>query len=382
MSTESQASGPVVLFTAFEPSGDALAAPVIERLRAARPDWSIYAWGGPRMEEAGAQLAGRTAEDGAMGLGAISHIRSVRRDIRAIKRWIRSCRLMIHVPVDSPAANFPICKASKAVGARVVHLAAPQLWAWGPWRIKKLRKLTDQVLCLLPFEPRWFGERGVKGTFVGHPAINRPLDAEKLHARLHGFPQGAPRVALLPGSRTHEVDRNLKLLVRVFLELKNRHSALSGMIVASSDRVADLVRKQLGEFPMGLTMVTGMRDEAIGWSDLAIAVSGTVTLDIMRQCHPMIGVYKVNPVSCLASKLLLRTKYKLLPNIIADDEIVPEYVPWGRGAGPIVSTAQWLLDDSRHTAQQQQALKRALGTYRGHDFAEECSNAIISVAMS
>jgi lipid-A-disaccharide synthase len=376
------ASGPVVLFTAFEPSGDALAAPVIERLLKTHPEWTVYAWGGERMEAAGARMAGRTAADGAMGLGAISHVRAVSRQIKAIRRWIKTCRLMVHVPVDSPAANFPICKASRKAGARVVHLAAPQMWAWGRWRVKKLKRLTDLVLCLLPFEPRWFGERGIKGTFVGHPAINRELSAEELRSKLHGLPAGAPRLALLPGSRTQEVRRNIKLLVRVFSELRNRQATMSGVIVASSPETAKVIHRALGEFPVGLSMVSGMRDEAIAWSDLALTVSGTVTLDIMRQCHPMIGVYKTGVLSWIGAKLLLRTKYKLLPNIIADDLIVPEYVPWCRGAGKIITKAQWLLDDSRRTAAHQHGLRRALGAYKGHDFAGECAKAIADTVKS
>ena len=182
------ASGGAVLFTAFEPSGDALAAPVIEALAQQRQDLKIYAWGGPRMEAAGAMLVGRTADDGAMGLGAIAHARKVRKTIKSIGRWIKECRLVLHVPVDSPAANFPVCRQSRDAGARIVHLAAPQLWAWGEGRIKKLRRLTDHLLCLLPFEPQWFGERGVKGTFVGHPAVNRELDPAALKAAA-----GAPR---------------------------------------------------------------------------------------------------------------------------------------------------------------------------------------------
>ncbi len=382
MAADPGPSGPVILFTAFEPSGDALAAPVIRQLRDMHPEWSIYAWGGDAMEAAGAQMAGRTAGDGAMGLGAIAHARKVRGQVKAIRRWIKSCRLMLHVPVDSPAANFPICAAARKASARIVHLAAPQMWAWGSWRVKKLRKLTDHVCCLLPFEPRWFGEQGIKGTFVGHPAINRVLDSEDLQRRLHGMPGGAPRIALLPGSRTQEVKRNIKLLVKIFEELRHRHMTMSGVIVAASDRAADTVRDRLGEFPMGLSMVQNMRDESIAWCDLAIAVSGTVTLDIMRQCQPMIGVYKASLLSCLGAKALLRTQHKLLPNIIADEEIVPEYVPWCGGAGPIISKAQWLLDDSRRGAQQQQGLRRALGAYRGHDFASECAKIIAETARA
>jgi lipid-A-disaccharide synthase len=166
------------------------------------------------------------------------------------------------------------------------------------------------------------------------------------------------------------------MLANVFRQLRNLHSSMSGVIVASSDTVAREVHDRLGEFPMGLSMVTGMRDEAIAWSDLAIAVSGTVTLDIMRQCHPMIGIYNAGWLSCLGAKLLLKTRYKLLPNIIADDEVVPEYVPWCRGPKQIIAKAQWLLNDSRRTAEHQQGLRRALGAYRGHDFAREAADAI------
>ena len=185
-------------------------------------------------------MLGHTAGDGAMGLGAIAHARVVTKQIKSIRRWIKGCRLMVHVPVDSPAANFPICKSSRQAGARIVHLAAPQLWAWGGWRVRKFRKLTDHVLCLLPFEPRWLGERGIKGTFVGHPAINRVIDGEQLKAKLHGMPGGAPRLALLPGSRSQEVKKNIRLLVKIFQELRHRQMTMSGVIVAASDDIAQV----------------------------------------------------------------------------------------------------------------------------------------------
>ena len=378
-SSSSQAPRPVVLFTAFEPSGDALAAPVIRALRKARPDWEIYAWGGPKMAEAGANMAGETSKDGAMGLGAILKAGEVRSQVKAIKRWMKNCRLMVHVPVDSPAANFPICAVSRKAGAKVVHLAAPQMWAWGAWRVGKLRKLTDLVLCLLPFEPAWFEARGVKCTFVGHPAVNRDIDIEDIRMRLHGLPQGAPRITLFPGSRTQEVRRNLGLMADFFEQFRQRHSGAAGLIVAASDLAAERVQRFMGEFPHGMSMVTGMRDEAIAWADLSIAVSGTVTLDLMRQCAPMIGVYKVSTPTYLAAKVLLRSQHRLLPNLIGDRRIVPEFVPYCRGPGPLVDQALWLLDDSRRLAAQRQGLRQNLSLYKGHSFGDECVEAITKV---
>ena len=129
-----------LLFTAFEPSGDAHAAPVIQELLRRVPGLKIYAWGGPLMAEAGAHIVQETGLDGAMGLNALAKVSAVRREIRRIRDWSKAYRVLAHVAVDSPAANFPICKEMKAHGARIVHLVAPQLWAWGGWRVGKLRR--------------------------------------------------------------------------------------------------------------------------------------------------------------------------------------------------------------------------------------------------
>ena len=250
---------PAILFTAFEPSGDALAAPIIERLRARVPGLEVYAWGGPLMEKAGATIVEESVADAAMGLGAIKRARAVAKHRRSIKRWLKQYRVIAHVPVDSPAANFPICRITRKAGIKIIHLGAPQLWAWGSWRAGKLRKLTDLVLCLLPHEPNWFQGRKIPARFIGHPAINRELDLNALKNMLHGMPHGAPRLCLFPGSRPQEVKRNLRLLVRCFEDLKSRHSGLAGLIVAADASIASIIRKKLKTFPGGLHMVTDQR---------------------------------------------------------------------------------------------------------------------------
>ena len=368
-----------VLFTAFEPSGDAHAAPVIKQLLAHVPTLKVYAWGGPRMEEAGATLIGRTADDGAMGLGAIAKARSVHREIKRIRQWAMEYRVLAHVAVDSPAANFPICKAMQKTGARVIHLVAPQLWAWGRWRIGKLRRLTNLVLCLLPFEEQWFNDRGVPAKFIGHPVINRPADDAELRRGMHGYPQGTPRIAIFPGSRSHEVAANIRLLANVYTELHGRHAGMTGVIVAANPELAKLVRKKIKVFPTGLHMVTGQADIAIAWCDLALAVSGTVSLDITRQRKPMVGVYRTSVFTWLASKLIVRTPYRLLPNIIADREIVPEFVPYAGGPMPIVKAASKYLLDSKNAANQAEELGRVCMRFANKKPADEAARLIIKI---
>ena len=166
------------------------------------------------------------------------------------------------------------------------------------------------------------------------------------------LPQGAPRLAIFPGSRVHEVKRNRGMLVPAFTELQGRHQGMSGLIVAASHPIAEVVRKKLKVFPTGLNMVTGQTDTAIYWADLALAVSGTITLQIARHATPMVGVYKTGPLSWLGAKLMVRSPYYLLPNIIAEREIVPEFVPHLGGSGAIVKEASRHLSDSKHTAVQ------------------------------
>lgn len=369
---------PSVLFTAFEPSGDALAAPVIKELLTRVPQLKVYAWGGPLMQEAGATLLGNTVEGAAMGFSALKRVSAVRKEIKRIKQWSRQYRVLAHVAVDSPAANFPICKAMQKTGARVVHLAAPQLWAWGRWRLGKLRRRTNLVLCLLPFEEQWFNDRGVPAKFIGHPVMNRPVDLNDLREHMHGLPQGAPRVAIFPGSRAQEVRANIRLLINTYTELQSRHAGMTGVIVAANQNLAKIVRKKIKVFPTGLHMTIGQAEAAIAWCDIALAVSGTITMEIARHRKPMVGVYRTGLLSWFIGRVLVRS-YVLLPNIIADREVVPEFAPHIGGATPIVKATSKYLLDSRHAANQAEELNRICLRFTNKKPAEEAARLIIKV---
>ena len=368
---------PALLFTAFEPSGDAMAAPVIRELlkHPSRP--KVYAYGGPQMEAAGAELLENTVDGSAMGFNALGRSLALRKLAKKIRDWAAWQRIVAHVPVDSPAANFPICKVMKESGTRVIHLVAPQLWAWGRWRIGKLRKLTDLVLCVLPFEEQWFTERDIPARFIGHPAINRVVDVDDLKNRMHGLPRGAPRLSIFPGSRAHEVKANTRLLVDAYAALQARHAGLCGVIVAATPELAKIIRKRIRVFPTNLHMTTGEADAVIAWGELALAVSGTITLDITAQRKPMIGIYKTDILSWLASKLLMRSPYWLLPNIIAEREIAPEFVPHLGGSTPIVRQATRYLLDSKYGAIQSEELHRVCLRFANHNPAEDAVRLIV-----
>jgi lipid-A-disaccharide synthase len=381
-----QSAGPGggVLFTAFEPSGDDHASSVITELRRRHPGLPVYAWGGPKMERAGAVLIERTGQDAVMGMPGLAKIREHSRLNERIAAWMAQHRPAVHVPVDSPAANFPLCKRAKKLGIKVVHLVAPQIWAWGRWRIHKLRRRTDLVLCLLPFEERFFQKRRVSARFVGHPLFDSPPDGEALDARARAYGGGSPRVALMPGSRPGELQKSFPLLLAAFRELRNRYPRIAGVVAATTPEVEAGLREAagtLGGLPEGLTIASGDTDAIIRWCELALVKSGTITLQIARQNRPMIAFYKISPLQYfLVGKWVIATKFFTLPNVLAHREVVPELVPHFGGHEEIVKAAIRLIDSPARVAEQKQELARVVDLFQGRHAAAAAAEAIAEVA--
>ncbi len=381
--TNHSASRPI-LFTAFEPSGDDHASAVVAELKRRYPHQPVYAWGGPKMERAGAVLVERTGDDAVMGMPGIQKIREHGRINERIEAWMREHRPVVHVPVDSPAANFPICKMAKALGVKVVHLVAPQIWAWGRWRIGKLRRRTDLVLCLLPFEERFFQKRNVPARFVGHPLFDAIPADQILDNGAAKYPEGSPRFALMPGSRPAELEKSFPLLLRAFRDLRKKYPGAVGVIAATTPAVQnDLKRRaeSLGGWPEGLAIAAGDTDSIIRWCDLAIVKSGTITLQIARQNRPMVAFYKSNPLPYyLVGKWVVSTKYFTLPNVLAHREVVPEFVPHFGGHEPLVAAAAALLDDPARADVQREELRRIADLFRGRNAASAAADAIAEMA--
>ncbi|MEM9372574.1 MAG: lipid-A-disaccharide synthase [Planctomycetota bacterium] len=374
-----------ILFTAFEPSGDDHAAAVIAAVKRDHPEADIRAWGGPKMEAAGAELIARTGDDAVMGVPGLAKIREHKRINADIRRWIERNPVAVHVPVDSPAANFPVCAITKHAGATVIHLVAPQLWAWGPWRIRKLRRLTDHVLCVLPFEQDWFRDRGVRATFVGHPLFDHiPGDAE-LDSEIEGWRDGAPRVALMPGSRPSEMRANFGLLLSAYNRLAREHPGMAGVVAATRPEVGpvlkQLARDAKQEWPDSLDLKFGVTDAAVRWCDLAMVVSGTVTLQIARQRKPMVIVYKSSRVIwSLVARWVIRTPLFTLPNLIAGREIVPELVPHFTGADPIADRVVAILEDPMAAEGMRRDLGAIADDFEDHHAADEAAGIIAQAA--
>ena len=337
---------------------------------------------------------------GVPGLGKIlEHVRINHR----IEDWLETHRVAMHIPVDSPDANFPICAMAKDRGMRVVHLVAPQLWAWREGRIKKLRRLTDLVLCLLPFEEQWFMSRGVPARFVGHPLFSESVDHAEIAPRVAQLATqlgpGTPRIALMPGSRPVEIRRSLPPLIDAFVRLRADFPNLRAVFPVTTEAVREQLLERIPKLlaangspaatigasglPKGLSIVVGDTDTAVAWCDLAIVASGTVTLQVARQNKPMVTFYCFSrfwklPYS-LFGRLLFKTRYFTLPNLIAGTPIVPELVPhFGTGQELAVGVYR-LLRQPNFADDQRAALAAVCAKFANHHAGTESAIAIGSM---
>ena len=378
--------GPGLLFSSFEPSGDALAAETIAALLRHEPRPEIHALGGPRMEAAGAELLERTTHHGSMFLESVVQAWSHHRRLKRLRRWLEDHPIDALVAVDSPAANWSVCRTVRQARpqARIVHLVAPQLWAWAPWRIRRLRRLTDHVLCLLPFEPSWLGVRGVRASFVGHPAF----DDVRGHraAGPDWLPADHPRLALLPGSRTGEISRNWPTMLEAFARLSRGDGDLRGIAAVHDERAETLVRRISAErhsgLPDRLTVVAGRAELVLDWCDAALVASGTVTLQAAARLKPMVIMYNMSRLSVFLARWVVRTRTFTLPNLVSEwaglGRAVPELVPHHGDVDPVVRLLEALLHGGQAARRQHTMLMEVSARFGNLRFTEEAARQVLT----
>ena len=319
------------------------------------------------MEAAGATIQERTGDDAVMGLPGLAKVLEHVRINARIDAFLAANRIAVHVPVDSPSANTSICAIAKRRGAKVIHLVAPQIWAWGRWRIHKLRRRTDLLLCILPFEEEFFRKRYVPARYVGHFLFDHPVDAQALDARAASLGDGEPRIAMMPGSRPEELRRHFPILLDAFRSLAARFPGARGAVAATNERVAEELKARAtahGGWPENLRIVVRDTDAVVRWCQVALVKSGTVTLQVAKQGRPMVVFYqRSNPFLFLIARMILSTRLFSLPNVLARKRIIPEFIPHFGGAGPIVKAAERLIESPQHADQQRRDLQAVVASF-------------------
>ena len=241
----------------------------------------------------------------------------------------------------------------------VYYFVPPQLWAWAGWRVEKVRKFIDHVLCTLPFEKTWYAERGIDATYVGHPFFDE-LPSQKLDADFLATQRSRPGdvVALLPGSRTQEVKRNLSTLVRTARALLRDRPGCRFLVASFKPSQQAMVDDYLAKHP-GLPIEThvGRTPEILQLAMACVAVSGSVSLELLYRKLPSAIVYRIGWFDLKVGRFLMKTKWICLVNLLADKEVYPEFLTDRCEAEAIAVHLRSWLDDSSEIRAELTALR-------------------------
>ena len=333
-----------VFLSAAEPSGDVHCAGLITAMKDTGCDIEFVGVGGPKMAQAGCELLENTVDKAAMGFNGFTQVARFYKLLKRIERFMANTKVDLVIVCDSPSFNFHVAKAGKKAGAKTLFFVAPQLWAWGGWRIRKLRKRCDKLCCILPFEQDWFGSRGVEAVFVGNPLLDRLTIDFAHHKKYAGFEPGKAKFALMPGSRPAEIDLLWGPMQEIALRLKEKYTQATFVAVAVDARRERLLKEaQIPGFECQYSVDSVNR--TAGTVDFSIVTSGSATLEIAAAGCPMVIMYQSNRVLWKLLGWMMNTKYLSLVNILAGKELVPEFMPNFSSIDPIVTSIDRLLQD-------------------------------------
>ena len=358
LTTGEPATGPRIFISAAEASADLHGASLIQATLAKCPTASFVGVAGPKMRDAGCVSIFDMSKHSAMLLGALRQAGRAAAMLGACDDYLRRYPFDAAVVIDSPTLHLPLAGKAHTLGVPVLYYVAPQMWAWGSYRIYKLRHRTTRVASILPFEEDFFRKQGVNARYVGHPLADsmasRTID-EDLVGRIRG--KGSPVVALLPGSRKHVVSEVLKGQLEVALRIKAVFpDAVFGVSVAGNS-VRPTIDAALTACAVSVQLHEGSHDELIRAADLVLVASGTTTLEIAFHEKPMIVMYNASRLFYhLIGRWMIHTSYFSLPNILAGRQIVPEFMPYYTSTEPIAESAIDLLGSE----QKRSAMSRDL----------------------
>ena len=319
-----------VYIVAGEASGDVLGARLLAALRAREPMIEAAGIGGDRLAEQGMQSLFPMRELSLMGLiEVLPNIRRLARRLSETTADIAARRPDVVVTIDSPGFTLRLAERIRPLGIPLVHYVAPQIWAWRPGRIAKIKARVDRVLCLLPFEPVIFEAAGIAADFVGHPVLESGVDAGDA-ARFratHGIAPDQRVLVVMPGSRRMEVKRLLPVFGDALRLLAARVPGLVPVIPVSPI-VAEAVRAGCADWPVRPILVETLAEkhDAFAAAAAGLIKSGTSSLEMAVAGVPHLIAYRVNPITAAILRRLVRVPYASLVNLLAERLVVPEYL--------------------------------------------------------
>jgi len=308
---------------AGEASGDLHAANLLLALRKKEPKLEIRAWGGDKMEAAGAKVVKHYRDLSFMGFSeVVLNLRTILRNLAFCKEDILAFQPDAILLVDYPGFNLRIAKFAHELGIPTTYYISPQLWAWKAGRVKQIKAYVDQLLCILPFEPAWYAQYGVIAEYVGHPLLDAlqvyPFDPE--FREKQGLDE-RPVIALLPGSRKQEIKVKLPIMLQAVASYVNNYQIV---VAAAPAQELDFYKQIIGQAPVRI--ISGKTYDLLKTATAAVVTSGTATLETALIGTPEVVVYKGSAISYAIGKRLVKVKYISLVNLILDRPLLTELI--------------------------------------------------------
>jgi len=348
------------LISAGEASGDMYAAGVVSHLKARYPAGEFYGCAGPRLRAEGVTPVIDSASLAVVGLAeVVIHLPRIYGEYRKLIHFAERHRPRAALLTDSPDFHLRVARHLKRMDVPVFYLVAPQVWAWRQGRVKTIAQLVDKLFCLFPFEENWFRERGVDATYIGHPlasTVRIQSSRDDFFAR-HDLSKDKRMLVLLPGSRSGEARRHLPILLQTVAELRRNFS----LSIALAIPKGFYSRASLANFrePMDALSIKVIENEtwdAIGHADVALAASGTVTVEAAILGTPMVTFYKVTPLTWWAGRRLVKVPYLSMVNLIAEREIIPELIQHDMTPQRLAASVSELLKNEKRRWQMKDDL--------------------------
>ncbi len=327
---------PTVFVCAGDASGDIHAAGFVRAFREREPGARFIGLGGVEMEKAGVELLVHQREIAVAGffavLGALSKIFAA---WRRLGQHLRLLRPDLVVLIDSPDFNLPLARRAKKAGIPVLYYIGPQVWAWRRGRVRKIARRVDRLAVIFPFEVEFYRSTGLQVDFVGHPLVERMAEARERHGReadrnTLGLPLDRPVITLLPGSRRNEIENMLPLFLETARAVHARDPRVVFVlpVAPTLDPAEIAARVAAAGLPslLRLEVVEGQAYEAISAGDVALAMPGTVNLEVALLRRPQVAAVRVGAVTWAIANRLVRLDSVTLPNLIAGEPVIPEYL--------------------------------------------------------